>query len=85
MECTLATLDGLASSARPAIKTLNRFIEMAQVGASFTARNARAGERFGCGRVEEVIAHDCDVQLYLEAKITRWNSYKADFSTGPMS
>ena len=70
-ECTLATVDGLASVARPTKTLVQRFSNMAQVGVDFVSRNENAHGNFGCGRVQGVIEGGGDVRKWLSARETR--------------
>lgn len=76
-ECTLATVSDLAGKSRPPKNELSRQISIAQTGIDWVMTFLAAGERCGCGRVQDIIEEGISVQVWADRIVEEVQARKA--------
>jgi len=63
-ECTLATVCHMAGLSKPPKGELSRQISIAQTGIDWVKTMVEPGDRYGCGRVQEIIDEGISVETW---------------------
>lgn len=67
-ECTLATVDDLASKSKPKKSELSRQISIAQTGVEWVKTLMEPGDQVGCSRLQQIIDSELTVSEWVEAR-----------------